>query len=311
MRYPAAFALLSLSSLPLLACLNPGDEGYGEMLAAIHLQQMLEKMDGALDSGHTLDETLFAIDAEPPSVRALDDPRVPDTRTTPEAELGSFLSSSDQQLLRSDPEVYWTRRVADLEKAANEKRADFSTTNEYATALIFTGDYKAAIKVLKRQESRFPGRYQTATNLGTAYELAGDPKAALRWISEGVERNPESHRGTEWLHVLILEAKLHQAKEATWLERNFILQERVANPQPDAPANFLFIKAITVQLAERLQFVSAPDPVVSSLFYELGVLYQTIGRDDKAETAFKRSLEFGALRAEEIRKRQNSRVSKI
>jgi len=50
-------------------------------------------------------------------------------------------------------------------------------------------------------------------DLGTAYELAGKNEPALRWIREGLRRNPNSHKGTEWLHVKILEAKIEQEKQ--------------------------------------------------------------------------------------------------
>jgi tetratricopeptide (TPR) repeat protein len=95
--------------------------------------------------------------------------------------------------------------------------------NDYAVALILSEDHTKTIDVLERLEKDEPGLYMTAANLGTAYELAGDAATALKWSREGIRRDPNSHYGTEWLHVRILEAKLALAEDPQWLDSHTVL----------------------------------------------------------------------------------------
>ena len=41
---------------------------------------------------------------------------------------------------------------------------------------------------------------------------------AARWIAEGIRRNPESHEGTEWLHLKILRQKSRRKRTLTILK---------------------------------------------------------------------------------------------
>jgi len=166
-------------------------------------------------------------------------------------------------------------------------------------ALVHLGRSAEAIPLLEAIEQRKPGLYQTAVNLGTALELSGQDEAALKWITEGMRRNPESHAGTEWLHVRILEAKLALKKEPTWLRAHAVLDGTAYGPtgvgaipvwpaegmrspggQPLSPADV--IKAIDYQLRERLQFVRPPDPIVGDLLMELASLVALTGTLESA-----------------------------
>src|SRR5947207_579426 len=72
-------------------------------------------------------------------------------------------------------------------------KQDRKSLNDYAVALVFQGRTEEAISFLQEQEKSNPGDYSTAANLGTAYELAGKNELALKWIQEGMHRNPKSH----------------------------------------------------------------------------------------------------------------------
>jgi tetratricopeptide (TPR) repeat protein len=90
--------------------------------------------------------------------------------------------------------------------------SNYQQRNDYAAVLLHLGEVAEALRILQTIERTNPGLYATATNLGTAYELAGDNARALQWIREGIRRNPDSHGGTEWLHAAILIAKQARAK---------------------------------------------------------------------------------------------------
>ncbi len=72
------------------------------------------------------------------------------------------------------------------------RQVDFTNRNDYAVALVYLGRYDEAISLLQRLEKETPGHYATAANLGTAYELSGNNELALKWIKEGIRRNPRS-----------------------------------------------------------------------------------------------------------------------
>ncbi len=176
----------------------------------------------------------------------------------------------------------WTARRDRLRRAV-EAGGDYKQKNDYAGALMHTGDPKAAIQILEAIERTNPGLYQTASNLGTAYELAGDNKKALEWIRKGIQRNPKSHESSEWIHVRILEAKIALSQGLDWESEGSILGLGFAhNPKPKPPASLpagnsgeplslgQVRSGLKYQLRERLQFVKAPDPIVASLLLDLG-----------------------------------------
>lgn len=141
---------------------------------------------------------------------------------------------------------------------------------------ILTGNAVRAIDTLLAIEAAHPGLYATASTLGTAYELAGDNHNALQWIQTGIQRNPESHGGSEWIHVQVLQAKIAMETEPAYLATHPIV------PYPDPPAQDMgellqrnqqdkpseeVMDALHFQLSERMLFVKPEDPVVADLLH--------------------------------------------
>jgi len=158
-------------------------------------------------------------------------------------------------------------------------REDFSERERQGVDAILDGDHEAAVRLFLQNEEKHPGGYSTAANLGTSYELLGDLENATTWIAEGIRRKPESHYGTEWLHLEILKTRMKLATDPTYLEHNHIIT---------LPANFSpemkFVingkeydleqvrKALEYQLGERMIFVKPRDAVVADLLFSFGVL---------------------------------------
>jgi tetratricopeptide (TPR) repeat protein len=210
---------------------------------------------------------------------------------------GTTLAGERVELADFPPDVYVQRlsegRTHELHALAPlpprpAPTDDFRKRSDHAATLIHKGDLTPAIEILEAIEKEKPGEYIVAVNLGTAYELAGDNDRALRWIREGLQRNPNSHYGTEWLHVRILESKIALAKDPAWLKTNSVLGldfgRDLAPTMPtswpagkDAAAT---LHALEYQLSERLGFVKAPDPLTGSLIADLGhlnVLTRAVG----------------------------------
>lgn len=157
---------------------------------------------------------------------------------------------------------------------ASRKGHAFTERNDYAVALVYSGRHLEAIVILLGIERDFPGKYATASNLGTAYELSGNLDEALKWISEGIKRNPGSHAGTEWLHVAILETKKKLKNDPHWLVSHSVLDGHQGRFRADKE------KALEYQLNEWLNFVRSNDPVMYDLFVQAARLTDNDAKRD-------------------------------
>ena len=192
----------------------------------------------------------------------------------------------------------------------NLPQASIEQQNDYAAALLHLGEIQPALAILVRIEQTRPGLYATATNLGTAYELAGKNEHALSWIRSGIRRNPQSHEGSEWLHVAILEAKLAMATDPGWLRTHSVLGlDFGSEAAPRMPARFPSgnkgqtldaketAQAIQVQMAERLQFVGPPDAIVGDLLFDYANLLMLTDTMENAAAIYKLALRYETPRA--------------
>jgi hypothetical protein len=174
------------------------------------------------------------------------------------------------------------RDLSEWQRGGGTAEADPKVAEERAAVMaILAGDYPGGIGRLEALEAAQPGGYAIAVNLGTAYELAGDNHNALKWISEGLARNPESHFGTEWLHKLILENKIRLEQNPVHLRTNRILpvdekavRDNAFSFETGGRAYSIaeITKALAYQLNERVVFVGPPDPVVADLLYSYALM---------------------------------------
>jgi tetratricopeptide (TPR) repeat protein len=166
-----------------------------------------------------------------------------------------------------------------MESRGTEVRDDPTTKEADGVEKVLTGRYPEALEVFKKLETDHPGRYGTAVNMGTTYELMGELDSALFWISTGIRRNPESHDGTEWLHVAIIKAELKLKEDPGYLAKHHVIElpesmSWESTIQDDGNADNLeqIGKALEYQLSERILFIKPPNPVVADLLYTLGML---------------------------------------
>ena len=102
---------------------------------------------------------------------------------------------------------------------------------------------------------------------------------ALKWITEGIKRNPKSHDGTEWLHQLILEKKLKIKENPNFLMQNRIIElpkKITQNTKINISGTSYTVEeiqnAIIHQLKERLVFVKPKELIVADLLFTLGII---------------------------------------
>lgn len=206
------------------------------------------------------------------------------------------------ELNRFVPRADWEKQRKSFASRATQ---DHYTRNNLAVALLHLGEVSPAIALLQQIEREHPGSYVTAANLGTAFELAGDDRAALQWIRQAIARNPSSHQGTEWLHVRILQAKLALRADPRWLQSHSILGADFGTAViPKLPKQFSthdgrplkpeeVADALWYQLDERYQFVHAPDPIVGSLLVDWANLLLRTETLESAAALYREALRFG------------------
>jgi len=142
---------------------------------------------------------------------------------------------------------------------------DYKLVSDYAVLLLKGGKAKEALEIFKKLSKHYPNEYQIASNLGTAYEINGKPELALKYIKHGIELNPNSHEGSEWVHVKVLEAKLKLVKDKTYLKENSVLSLSIDNLSDSEIKN-----QILVQVKERFPFSPGPNQIMASLLMDLG-----------------------------------------
>lgn len=207
----------------------------------------------------------------------------------------------------------WTNGV--IERVGHDP--SFHNLNNLAAVLIRHGRFAKAMTLLQFLEGKYPGRFETASNMGSAYELLGQNKDALKWIRKGLKRNPDDHAGTEWLHVAILKAKLGQlappAPGRSILNLDFGNDMLPARPLqlPDGnngkPVSlFALAMALRYQLIERIPFVHAPDPMVAGLLLDWANLELLAGSVESADVLFDAASRYGSSERKtiELRKKQ-------
>lgn len=212
--------------------------------------------------------------------------------------------------------------MAGLEKAHAEKPT-LENSNDLGVARLLTGKTDDAIALFRETEKKFPGSATVAANLGTALELGGDNEEALTWIREGIKRDANEHKGSEWLHARILEAKIALAKDPAWLEKNRVLELDFGQADVPAAPEILpiengrikgaaqLVEQIDYQLDERTKYVKPPDPIVGDLYAsegDLAIAGAISPLDDRKSDLspaeyYERALKYGAPHADLIRKR--------
>lgn len=193
-----------------------------------------------------------------------------------------------------EDKVYYEQKLHELDSLwrRNKSLDDYS---DYGVHLVYLGRYKEAKDVFSNIELRQPGRYTTAANIGTIYELLGQNDSALHWIKRAVQIDPASHYHSEWIHVKILEAKIGGKEKIT---STFLIgTEFGTDTIPILPMSREELgklrEALYFQLNERVSFIKPKDEIVALLLFELGNI---AALEDDLTTAiriYERAIEYG------------------
>ncbi|MBO9690631.1 tetratricopeptide repeat protein [Chryseobacterium sp.] len=184
--------------------------------------------------------------------------------------------------------------VAALEKGY-QKTKEIEYLSDKGFVLIILKRYQEAIDLYKEVESIEPGRYSTASNMGTAYELIGNNREAFKWIEMAVKIKPNSHLKSEWIHINILKAKMKGGSSVSSVD---LIGKDFGNRQ--APQSTLskddlqMLKMqIYYQLNERMSFVKPKDKIVARLLFDLGNIEFLMNQKDDAMEDYQLAVDYG------------------
>lgn len=211
-----------------------------------------------------------------------------------------------------------THYLRDARRITAEARTtpDLRNLTELAILLMYQGQNTQAVQLLLSLERRWPGRHETAANLGTALELSGHDGPALAWIRLGIQRNAAEHFGTEWLHARILESKLAAANGILPAQHSIAGLQFGDATVPPLPASlpagndgrpvdaYALNHAFAYQLGERMQFVAPTDPVVANLLSDWAALNMAGGPMENVVVLYALATRYGAEETATIARRR-------
>lgn len=210
----------------------------------------------------------------------------------------------DLEMLRYPRNFDFSGLDKKIKKSEAKELKTYKDSSDYAVLLAKRGFVFRSLAILKELGRKYPDNYVIAANLGTSYELAGKNDSAIKWIRHGIKLNANSHQGSEWVHVKILEAKLALQLDANWLDKNKVLglkgKAEVKQPELEHRESFSTIERhVIYQLNERLPFMSPPDQLMSSVLEELAE-YESAAALEVSLLHYQLALEYAVKGKKEI-----------
>lgn len=187
-------------------------------------------------------------------------------------------------------EIYHHRQRYEYHRT---KDLDFLSNRGYI--LIVLGKYNEAIKQLKEIESIQPGRYSTYSNMGTAFEMAGNNTEAIQWIEKALKADPKGRLSSEWIHINIL--KTHIKGDRYISSMNLIGQDFGNEESPKSSLTPNELKTLKMQLydqlKERMALVKPKDKIIAQLLFDLGNVTFLEGKKKDAMEEYQMAKKYG------------------
>lgn len=196
--------------------------------------------------------------------------------------------------IAGSPKNAWKLGYQDIGMRAFNRNGDYKLLSDFAWKLAQKGEITAALTMLTALVKKYPNEYNILANLGTVYELSGKPRSALEYLSRAIKISPDSHYGSEWIHIHILQVKL--GEKSTYDLTGFFALDKPGIPYSDQlyrksinPAQLghfhrdTLMVHLAYQLHERMYFITANDELMGEMLYMF--LQCMLMRGDKAYAA--------------------------
>ena len=215
------------------------------------------------------------------------------------------------QIDKAIPDGFTNRALTwrQMEKAF-EKGVDHRLLSDYAWYELRVGEKQNAVKLLEKLYKKYPSEYNVLANLGTAYEVTGNNQKALELLRKAVAINPQSHHGSEWIHLKILEQKIAANPDYKQIIDlgagddfpQWMTGKRYNKPMPP---DSLMIQ-IAYQLNERIAFIPAPDPIVGQLILDFGDIVAMKHSRDTAKLFYDKAVMYDSVLAAAVQMRMDT-----
>jgi tetratricopeptide (TPR) repeat protein len=163
------------------------------------------------------------------------------------------------------------------------------------------GQYGEATMLFQELQKVDPKSYKVNANLGTCYELTGEVDSAYKYIKRSMKLNKNSHYGSEYIHLAVLQFKKKGDSEVFFDDQLVKYPSTIDHYKGQEIANH-----IVHQLRERIPYSSVPDPAVGNLLETLGDLYREHGNGIDAYYAYKMARPYYGKETERLKSKTDS-----
>lgn len=189
------------------------------------------------------------------------------------------------------PKNAWKLGYQEIGMRAFHHNGDYKLLSDFAWKIAQKGDLTAALTMLTALVKKHPNEYNILANLGTVYELSGKPRSALDYLSRAIKVSPDSHYGSEWIHIHILQVKLGEMNSYD-LQKFFAMDKPGTSYSDDLYSETInpsqmghfhrdtLMVHLAYQLHERMYFITANDELMGEMLYMF--LQCMLLRGDKA-----------------------------
>jgi tetratricopeptide (TPR) repeat protein len=181
-------------------------------------------------------------------------------------------------------------RQRDILQLRLAKDSSYQDLSDLALIELKIGDKYLGVQLLEKLYQQHPNEYPIVANLGTGYELTDNTELAYRFIKQALEINPEAHRGSEWIHLNILEQKLSPSPDYSNILKLGTGKSITAHFQSlnESQLQDLYPlkEQLIYQLEERIAFIAPEDAVVGQLLFDLADLVALTESVERSEALY-------------------------
>jgi hypothetical protein len=169
--------------------------------------------------------------------------------------------------------AHYEEEAAKLAKAARERKPTPDEAADLGALYVRLGDVNKALEVLRPAQRERPEHFRLTANLGTAWQLAGDPDQAAACLAEAVKLAPGKYQKAEELHLKLVRLRAKEPRGAQDLDDLFGV--KYVGPSGKYEPGKLDAeqrKALPDDAVARVQLLALWLPADGRLLWQLGEL---------------------------------------